>query len=171
MTLSMHAASAPILARMLTSLAAWLDQAQADCEAKGVDPATLLTSRLAPDMLPFDAQVKIAADIGRMTLARLAGTELSKWPDEPASLAALAARVRETVVQVEAFDAAAVDAGQTREIVLPQRGGDPLRFEGLVFLQRWALPNFFFHVTTAYALLRHAGVPLGKADYLGLGRA
>lgn len=168
MSLSMHAASASIFVHMLGNLATWLEKAEAHVAAAGTPETDLLALRLAPDMLPFTAQVKIAADIARMTLARLTGSELAPWPDDPATLAALASRVRQAIGQIEAFGAADLEGSETREVLIAQRNAEPLVFTGESLLQRWALPNFFFHVTTAYALLRHAGVPLGKADYLGL---
>ena len=167
MTLSMHTASAPVLARMLRNLAVWLERAQAHADAKGFDSANYLSMRLAPDMLPFISQVRIAGDIARMTMARLAGAELPKWPDDEATLATLIVRVRKAADAVEAFSAADVQGSAAKEIMVPQRGRDPLVFNGLSFLQTWAVPNVFFHTTMAYALLRHAGVDIGKADYLG----
>ncbi len=167
MTMTIHAASAPIIARMLSNLAVWLEKAQAHADAKKFDSANYLGMRLAPDMLPFGAQVKIACDIGRMTMARLAATEAPKWPDDETTLAALIVRVQKAVEYVESFSVADVEGATSREIVVPQRGRDALVFNGETLLQRWALPNVFFHTTTAYALLRQAGVDIGKADYLG----
>jgi hypothetical protein len=168
MTLSVHAASATLLSRTLNNLAACLDKAQAHADAKGFDSANYLTQRLAPDMLPLSSQIKIAGDIARMTLARLAGTELPAWPEgEPVTLAALTVRVRQAAAYVDSFSVADLQGSATKEIQVPQRGRDPLVFTGETFLQRWAIPNVFFHATTAYALLRQAGVNLGKADFLG----
>lgn len=167
MTMSMHTASAPIFTRMLGNVGEWLVLAQTHAEAKPFDSANLLTMRLAPDMLPFVSQVRIATDMARLTMARLAGTEFARYADDESTLVALGERVRNTVAHVQSFTAAQIDGTDAKEIVLPQRSGAPLHFTGVSFLQRWALPNFFFHTTTAYALLRHAGVELGKADYLG----
>lgn len=168
MTLSMYAASAPLLARTLNNLAACLDKAQAHADAKGFDSANYLAQRLTPDMLPLSSQIRIAGDIARMTLARLAGTELPAWPEgEPVTLAALTARVRQAAAYVESFSEADLQGSDVREIQVPQRGRDPLVFNGVSFLQQWAIPNVFFHATTTYALLRQAGVNLGKADFLG----
>jgi uncharacterized protein len=167
MTLSMHSASAPILTHMLGNLNTWLVKAQAHAEVGKFDSANYLNLRLAPDMLPFASQVRIACDMARIAIARLGEAEFPRYADDEATLEALAERVRKSIAFVQAIDAARVDGSDAREIVLPQRTGDALHFTGESFLQRWALPNFFFHVTTAYALLRHGGVELGKADYLG----
>lgn len=163
----MHSASAPILIHMLGNLDQWLGKAQAHAEALRFDSANYLGLRLAPDMLPFAAQVRIASDIARLTMVRLAGGEFPRYADDEATLAALSERVRRSVDYVRSFEAMQVDGTDAKEIVLPQRTGEPLRFTGETFLQRWALPNFFFHTTMTYALLRQAGVELGKADYLG----
>jgi hypothetical protein len=169
MTLSMHAASAPVFERMLSNLGTWLVKAEAHDHARSQPegPVDYMSMRLAPDMLPFAAQVRIASDIARLGAARLAGIDPPRWPDDETTLAALGARVRRSTAFIAALDAAQLEGSDAREIELPQRVGEPLRFSGINFLQRWALPNFHFHVTMAYALLRHAGVDLGKADYLG----
>jgi hypothetical protein len=169
MSLSMHSATAPIFSRMLGNLECWLAAAQAHAEARGYDSANLLGLRLAPDMLPLASQVRIATDMARLTLARLAETEFLRYADDETTLAALAERVRKTIAHVQGFSAAQIDGSDAKAIVLPQRSGEPLHFTGESFVQRWALPNFFFHATTSYALLRQAGVELGKADYLGRG--
>jgi uncharacterized protein len=167
MTMSMYTASAPIFVRMLGNLNVWLEKAQAHAEVRKFDSANYLALRLAPDMLPFASQVRIASDIARLGLAKLSQAEFPRYADDEATLEALAERVRKSIAFLQSIDAASVDGSEARQIVLPQRAGDPLHFSGESFLQRWALPNVFFHLTTAYALLRHAGVELGKADYLG----
>jgi hypothetical protein len=167
MSLSMHAASAPIFERQLGNLLGWLDKAQAHADARGFDSANYLGLRLAPDMLPFASQIRIASDTAKGCLSRLAGAEVPKWADDEATLAELRARIAKTIDHVRGFAPAQIDGSEARAIVLPLRNREPLRFDGVGYLQRFALPNFFFHVTTAYALLRHAGVPLGKADFLG----
>jgi hypothetical protein len=168
MTMNLHAASAPIFGHMLGSLDHCLGKAQAFAQGQGVDSADYLALRLAPDMLPLAAQVRIAADIARMAMARLADVEMPRHADDETTIERLRQRVHSSQQWVAEVDAQAVNAAADREIVLPQRGAEPLRLDGCSLLQRWALPNFFFHVTTAYALLRHAGVDLGKADYLRL---
>lgn len=167
MTISLHGASAPILLRLLGNLDQWLAKAQAHADARQFDAANLLTMRLAPDMLAFASQVRIATDIARLTMVRLGGGEFPRYADEETSLAALGERVRKAIGFVESYQPGQFDGSADREIVVPQQGREPLRFTGTSFLQQWALPNFFFHLTTTYALLRHAGVDLGKADYLG----
>jgi uncharacterized protein len=167
MTISMHSASAPVFLRMLTNLRAWLDKAEVHAAARKFDSANYLALRLAPDMLPLNRQIQIASDSAKGALGRLAGQPLPKWEDNEACLADLRARVDKTIDYVRGFDAAQIDGSEAREITIPRRTGEPLRFDGETFLKHYALPNFYFHLTTAYALLRNAGVELGKSDYLG----
>lgn len=167
MTLSMHSASAPVFTRMLGNLNVWLDKAQAHAESRKFDSANYLALRLAPDMLPLASQVRIASDIARLAMARLGSGEMPRYADDEITLQALADRVRRSIEFVQSFEPKQLEGSGEREIVHPQRSGDPLRFSGESFLQRWALPNVYFHTTMTYALLRHAGVELGKADYLG----
>jgi len=167
MSMSMYGASAPILIRMLGNVEQWLVKAQAHADALKFDSANYLTQRLAPDMLPFASQVRIASDIARLTMVRLGDAEFPRYVDDETTLAALSERVRKSIAFVQSFDAARIDGTDAKAIVLPQRIGDPLHFTGVTFLQFWALPNVFFHTTMTYALLRQAGVELGKADYLG----
>ena len=165
--ISMHGASAPVFARMLGNMLNWLDAARAHAEAKKFSTEVYLTLRLAPDMLPFPKQIQIASDAAKGCVARLAGLEPPKFEDNEATLDQLAERIRKTRDFVLAVPAAAFEGGEGREISIPRRGGEPLKFDGLGYLQNFALPNFYFHATTTYALLREAGVPLGKSDYLG----
>lgn len=167
MSLSMHSASVPVFVRMLGNLLTWLDKAEAHARARKFDPANYLGLRLAPDMLPFTRQIQIATDTAKGCVARLAGLEVPKWDDGEASFDDLRARIRKAIDYVQSIPAAQIDGSEAREVVLPMRSGDPLRFTGEAYLKQWVLPNFFFHMTTSYALLRHAGVELGKADYLG----
>lgn len=167
MTISMHSASAPIFVRLLTNLLTWLDKAEAHAATKKFDSANYLGARLAPDMLPFTRQIQIASDAAKGAMARLAGAESPSWEDNEASLADLRARVQKTIDFVKSFSAAQIDGSEGKTITIPRRAGEPLQFDGESYLKHFALPNFFFHVTTTYALLRHAGVDLGKGDYLG----
>lgn len=167
MSLTMHSASVPIFVRMLGNLLNWLDKAEAQALAKKFDSANYLGLRLAPDMLPFTRQIQIATDTAKGCVARLAGVEVPRWEDQEASLDELRARVRKAIDYVQSVPPTQIDGTEGREIVLPMRTGEPLRFTGEAYLRHWVLPNFFFHVTTAYALLRHAGVDIGKADFLG----
>ena len=166
MSISMHSASAPVFTRMLNNLLRWLDKAEAHAAAKKFDAGVLLAARLAPDMLAFTKQVQIATDTAKFCMARLAGVDAPKFDDNEASLADLRARIRTTIAFVESVPASRVDGSETREVTIPRRDG-PITMTGEAYLTRYALPNFFFHVTTAYALLRHNGVDLGKPDYLG----
>lgn len=167
MTISMHSASAPIFIRMFTNLLTWLDKAEAHAEARKFDSVNYLGLRLAPDMLPLVKQIQIASDAAKGAMARLAGAEIPSWEDNEASLADLRARVQKTIDYVKGFSAAQIDGSEDKPITIPRRSGEPLQFGGETYLKHFALPNFYFHVTTTYALLRHAGVDLGKGDYLG----
>jgi hypothetical protein len=167
MAISMHSASAPIFVKLLGNLLGVLDKAEAHAAARKFDPANYLGLRLAPDMLPFTRQVQIASDAAKGAMARLAGVDVPKWEDNEASFADLRARIQKTIDYVKGFAPAQIDGSEQREITIPMRQGDPLKFDGETFLKHFALPNFFFHMTTAYALLRHAGVELGKRDFLG----
>ncbi len=168
-TLSMSSASTPVFVRMLESLAAWLDKAERHAEAKKFDVDVLLAARLAPDMLPFASQVRIACDAAKFGVARLAGAEAPKHADDEKTLAELKERVRRTVAYVRSVPAESIDGSEDRDVTVPRRDG-PLTMKGEAYLKHVALPNFYFHVTMAYALLRHNGVELGKNDYLGLAK-
>lgn len=166
MPLTMHSASAPVYTRMLGHLLNWLDKAEAHAAARKFDPANYLTARLAPDMLPFTKQIQIACDAAKFGVARLAGVEAPKFEDNEASLADLRARVRKTLDFIASIPADKLAGSDERDLVLPRRDG-PVTLQGEFFLKHYALPNFYFHLVTTYALLRHNGVDLGKADYLG----
>lgn len=165
--ISMHGASVPAFAKMLTNMLNWLEGAKAHAEAKKFAPDVYLTLRLAPDMLPFTKQIQIASDAAKGCVARLAGQDVPKFDDTEASLDELAERIRKTRDYVLSVPAEALAGSEGREITIPRRTGDPLKFDGSTYLRHFALPNFYFHATATYALLRHAGVPLGKMDYLG----
>lgn len=167
MSISMHSVSTATFVRLLGNLQTWLDKAQAHAEVRKFDPNNYLGLRLAPDMLPFVRQVQIASDSAKGCVARLAGVAVPKWDDNEASLDDLRARVQKTIDYVKTFSAAQIDGSEGREIQIPTRSGEPLVFTGENYLKHYALPNFYFHVTAAYALLRHGGVEIGKADYLG----
>jgi hypothetical protein len=162
----MHSASVPVLQRQLGAVLTWLDKAEAHAAARKFDTANYLQLRLAPDMLPFVAQIRIASDAAKGCVARLAGVEAPKFEDNEASFADLRARVQKTLDYVASVPAASIDGSEAREITIPMRNRDALQFSGEVFLKHWALPNFFFHISMAYALLRQAGVELGKGDFL-----
>jgi hypothetical protein len=167
MSLSMHAASVPAFVRQLAAMLVWLDKAQAHAEARKFDAGNYLGLRLAPDMLPFVRQIQIAADFAKGCVSRLAGHEVPKWDDNEATLDELRARIRRTIEHVQSVPAEQIDGSEAREIVLQMRVGDPRHYTGQAYLTQYVLPNFYFHATTAYALLRHAGVEIGKRDFLG----
>ena len=167
MAISMHQVSVPIFVRMLGNMLGWLDKAEAHAKAKKFDPSNYLGLRLAPDMFPFSRQIQIASDSCKGCLARLAGLEAPKWADDEKTLDDLRARIRKTIDYAKSIPAAKIDGSESREIALPRPDGSTLRFTGEQFLKHFSLPNFFFHVTMTYALLRQAGVELGKGDFLG----
>jgi len=166
MPISMYQASVPVFQRTLNALSAILDKAVAHALRERIDAATLLTARLAPDMLPFTSQVQIATDHAKGVAARLAGREVPKYPDTEQTFDELKARIAKTLDFIGSVPAAEIDGSEEREIALTI-GGNPRTFKGQPYLLHFALPNFYFHVTTAYDLLRHKGVPLGKRDFIG----
>jgi len=167
MSLSTYSACVPVFQQMLRALDAVLSKAEAYAEQRKIDESVLLQARLFPDMFPLVRQVQIAADFAKSVSARLAGAEVPAWDDNETSFVELHARIARTQAFVAGLDPSKCDGAETREIVL--RPGTPKerRFNGQTYLVHYGLPQFFFHVTTAYALLRHNGVELGKADYMG----
>jgi hypothetical protein len=166
MTMRLSDVSVPTFVQMLTSLSALLDKAAAFAEAKKIDPKVLLESRLAPDMFPLGRQVQLATDFAKGGAGRLAGVELPKYPDVETTIEELKQRIQTTLGFVTGLDKAAIDAGADRDITLPI-AGTPTTFKGSAYLIQLALPNFYFHCTTAYAILRHNGVEIGKRDFVG----
>lgn len=166
MTISMYQASVPRLAHMLRNLSAILDKAQAHAAAKKIEPAVLLGARLFPDMLPLVKQVQIATDHAKGAVARLAGVEVPRYEDTEQDFEELQARIAKTLAFVESFSAAQIDGSDDRVITL-KSGGREVSFPGTPYLLGFALPNFYFHVVTAYNILRHNGVEIGKRDYTG----
>ena len=166
MPISMHQASAGAFERGLAALANVLRKSAAHAAERKIDDRILVETRLFPDMLPLRSQVHIATDFARGTLARLQGTDLPKWEDNEATLGELVARVERTLEVIRGTKAAALEGSETRETVR-KVGGKERTFTGLDYLTKFALPNFYFHTATAYDILRHNGVPLGKSDYLG----
>jgi hypothetical protein len=162
---SLYACSAPVFVRMLNNLSAMLANAEAHAKAKNYDVAVLLNARLAPDMFPLTRQVQIAADAAKGAMARLAGRQPEAIEDTETTLAQLQARIARTVAIVESYAERDFEGAATREITLKIPNGE-LKFIGGDFLNAWALPNFYFHIATAYAILRHNGVELGKRDFL-----
>lgn len=167
MSLTMFGNTVPVFQRMLGNLLAIMDKAEAHAAARKFSPDAYLALRLAPDMLPFAKQIQIASDNAKGCVARLSGQEIPAWADDETTFEQLRARLQRTLEFVSSAPAAAFEGAEAREVVLKFRNREPVVFTGENYLRFFALPNFYFHVTTAYALLRHAGVELGKGDYLG----
>ena len=167
MTISIYNASVPVFKQMLTALSEVLAKAEAHVEEKNIEPNALLQARLFPDMFPLVRQVQIAADFTKGVTARLAGVDVPSWPDTEVTFADLQALIAKALDHVGSFNAAQFDGSENKEIVL--RPGTPKekKLVGSAYLQHYGLPQFFFHVTTAYAILRHNGVNLGKRDFMG----
>lgn len=163
----MYVASIPVFKQLLGGLSGVLTKAAEHAAARKIDPPALLQARLFPDMFPLLRQVQIATDFARSVAARLAGVEVPSAPDTEQSFDELQQRIASTLAFLDSLDAAAFDGSETREIVL--RPGTPKErtLSGQAYLLSYGLPQFFFHVTTAYALLRHGGVEIGKRDYMG----
>jgi len=166
MSISMYAASAPLFLRMLGNLDQLLEKAEANAKERGFDPNVLVTQRLAPDMRPLSAQIQLASDSAKGAMARLSGGAAPSMPDTEATIADLRTRIANTIDYVKSVPASAIDGSEEREVVLKFPNGE-MKFTGLAYLTGFVIPNFLFHVTTAYAILRHNGVPLGKMDFLG----
>jgi hypothetical protein len=166
MNISMYQASVPRFVNILGNLSKILDKAQAHVDAKKLDPATLPTYRLYPDMLPMTTQVQIACDAAKGVVARLAGVEIPVFEDNEKTLADLKARIAKTVAFIQTVKPAQIDGTEDKEIVI-KRGDKETRYNGMQFLLSHAVPNFYFHVTTTYNILRHNGIEIGKRDYLG----
>lgn len=166
MAISMYDASVLVFQRGLTSLEHVLDKALADATQRRIDPQVLLAARLAPDMLPLTRQVQIAADHAKNAVGRLAGVAPPKFDDNETDFAQLKQRLARSREYLATFQPAQVDGSEERDIVL-QFPGREFKFKGLDYLLGFAIPNFYFHYTTAYDILRHNGVPLGKADFIG----
>jgi hypothetical protein len=162
----MYQASVPRFIHMLNNLSAILAKAQAHVDAKKLDETALTGFRLYPDMLPMARQVMIATDTAKGAAARLAGVEIPVYEDVEKTLAELQARIAKTVAYLQTFSPAQIDGSEEREVVIKRRDSET-RHSGLQYLLGQAVPNFYFHITTAYAILRHNGVEIGKRDYLG----
>ena len=166
MNISMYQASVPVFIRMLDNLAAILEKAAAHAEARKIDPAVLVASRLYPDMFPLVKQVQIASDAAKGGAARLAQMEPPAYEDNEATLADLVARLRRTVDYLRTIKAEQVDGSEDRTVTWKTRTATK-EMQGMPYLLNHVLPNLYFHVATAYAILRHNGVEIGKGDYLG----
>jgi uncharacterized protein len=166
MTLTIHESSIPAFVQVLTALSGCIDKADAYCIAHKIDPSVLVQARLYPTMFAFARQVQIACDFAKNTSGRLAGDELPKFADEEKTFDELKARIAKTIAYVQGLKAASFAGSETRDITFPV-AGTPMTMKGAAYLFRFALPNFYFHVTTAYAILRENGIDLGKRDFMG----
>lgn len=166
MALSMYDASVPVFSRALGQLSHLLDKGLAHAQAQGTDPSVLVNARLAPDMFVLAGQVQVASDAAKLGAARIAGIAAPSFPDTETSFAELQARVAGTIEFLQGVDRSLIDGQEERPVTMKVAGHE-LNFTAQRYLLQFALPNFFFHVTTAYAILRHSGVAIGKRDYLG----
>ena len=165
--MSMSNASIPVFEIGLSALSALLDKAEAYAEAKRIDPTVLLNARLFPDMFAFTRQVQSACDQAKNVGARLAGVDPPRYEDNEKTIAELRTRIAETVAFVKTLDAERIDTAADREITFPFGPNSKGHMRGADYLNHFVLPNFYFHLTTAYDILRHCGVEIGKRDFLG----
>ena len=166
MKISMHAMSHDVFKRALTQLLYVMEKAVASAKARNFDTGVLVNARLAPDMLPFARQVQLTSDFAKNSMARLAGIDPPKFDDTETTMDELFTRVKKTIDFIDSVPSASLEGSEDRDIKIPLRDRT-VEFKGLAFLQHWAIPNFFFHHVTAYDLLRHNGVDIGKRDFLG----
>jgi len=166
MSISMYQASVPRFVNILGNLSNILDKAQAHVDAKKIDATALTTYRIFPDMLPMSKQVQIACDTAKGVIARLAGVDIPAYEDNEVTLADLKARVAKTIAFIQTFTPAQIDGTEDKAIVT-KRGDKETHYKGMQFLLGHAVPNYYFHVTTTYNILRHNGVEIGKRDFLG----
>jgi uncharacterized protein len=164
--MSLSNASVPVFEIGLNALSALLDKAQAHADAKSIDPAVLLGARLFPDMFAFSRQVQSACDQAKNGVARLAGIDPPTYEENEKTIADLKARIAKTIAFVKTLDAKKIDESAEREITFPL-GPNKGHMKGADYLHHFAMPNFYFHVTTAYDILRHCGVEIGKRDFIG----
>ncbi|MGE8673487.1 MAG: DUF1993 domain-containing protein [Achromobacter kerstersii] len=166
MTLSVYQVSVPVFIRGMTVLASLLEKAAAHADAAGLDPSELVNARLAPDMYPLSGQIQRASDAAKFAVQRLSQGQAPKFPDEETTFAQLQQRIADTIAYLQTVTPEQVEGGESRKIVVNFGDFKP-EFQGDTYLLTFALPNFYFHVTTAYAILRNAGVKIGKLDFLG----
>ena len=163
---NLYAACVPVFVQYLTSLSTILGKAQAFAEARKIDPSVLVGARIAPDMFPLSRQVQIATDHAKGACARLVGVDVPSYADTETTFAELQARIARTIEFVRAFRPEQFEGAESRDVTLTI-AGQKVPFKGGVYLSQFALPNFFFHATTTYAILRHNGVEVGKRDFIG----
>ncbi|MBG1268399.1 DUF1993 domain-containing protein [Nostoc sp. WHI] len=166
MTISMYQASIPVSIRTLNNLLSILEKGAKYAETKKIDPSVLINSRLSPDMFPLSRQVQIASDVAKLGAARLAGIEAPKFEDIETTFTQLTDRIQKTISYLETFKPEQIDGSEERTVTL-QMPNNTLSFQGMSYLLYFVLPNLYFHVTTAYDILRHCGVEVGKQDFLG----
>jgi hypothetical protein len=166
MKISMYAMSHGVFRKALTQLLHVMDKGAASAKARNFDVGVLVNSRLAPDMLAFARQIQLTSDFAKNSMARLAGIDPPKFEDNETTMDELIARVKKTLDYIDTVTGASLEGSETRDIKIQLRDRI-VEFKGLAFLQVWAIPNFFFHHVTAYNLLRHNGVDIGKRDFLG----
>lgn len=166
MPISMYRLTVPVFQRGLATLEAYLDKAEAFAGEKGITPADLIAVRLSPDMLPFSGQYQRATDSAKLAVARLTGTDAPKFDDNETTIGQLRERLAKTQAYLASFEAGALNGTEEREVVISP-GGNKVTFRGEDYLMTFALPNFYFHVSMAHAILRNQGAPVGKLDYLG----
>ena len=166
MSLSMYQASIPVFIRNLSNLSAILKKAEAHAQAKKIEPDVFINARLAPDMFPLSRQIQIATDGAKGCAARLSGVEIPSYPDTEKTFPELQARIAKTIEFVKTFNAKQIDGSEERKVVLKLHGVDT-SFLGQPYLLNFVLPNFYFHICMAYAILRHNGVDIGKKDFIG----
>lgn len=166
MSISMYQASVPVLVRMLKNLSDLLKKGQAHAEEKGFDDGILVNSRLSPDMLPLVGQIQIATDVAKGCAARLAGETSPSYEDNEKSFEEMLARIEKTIEYLTSFKPEQIDGSEDKTVTI-QAKGNTMSFPGMQYLVHFVHPNFYFHITTAYGILRHNGVDLGKMDYLG----
>ena len=166
MAISMHQAGVHTIQRALNNLIGILEKGAAHCEAKKIDPAVMVASRLYPDMFPLTKQVQIASDVAKIGTSRLAGVEAPKWEDNEASFKDLVERLKKTIAYLETLKPEQLEGAESRTIKWQQQGKD-MEQVGKDYLFNRVLPNVFFHCSTAYNILRHNGVEIGKGDFLG----
>ena len=168
MSLSMYQASVPAFIQTLTALSAILDKAEAYVTAKKIDPATLVGARLYPDMFPLSRQIQIVCDFAKGGSARLAGKDVPSWADTETTIPELKARIAKTLDFVKGFKASDIDGSEGRDISM-KVAGNQMDFKGQAYLTGFVLPNLYFHAATAYGILRHNGLDIGKMDFMGRG--
>ena len=166
MTISMYQSSVPVFIHGLTNLSALLKKAEEHATAKKIEPAALINARIYPDMFPLSRQIQIACDVVKGGVARLAGLEIPSFPDTETTFAELQQRIHKTMTFLQTATAQQIDGSEGKTVTL-KVGGNDMTFQGQDYLLRFVIPNFYFHISITYALLRHNGVDVGKKDFLG----